>query len=279
MSRLNLYIDVDVFRKHFAGSATLDTDDAAGIERVIEAASRRVDEATRRHFYALTDTIVLHGNGCSEIAIPDLLSATSIKLDEDGDRTFELMLAAVTDYYLLRHGYEDEDAPPATMLRLDGVNGQRLSFLARPRLIQIIGRWGFTEATESVGTAAEALDAGETGLDVADGTLYSVGQTINIDDEDMYVSAIATNTLTVTRGVNGTTDVAHLTAAPIVRYVYLSQVREAALILAGRMWKRRETSYANVIQNPIVGSYETFKFMDPDVERLLEPLIRGDRIL
>lgn len=275
----NLYADLSMFKSTYVGDATLDTADATDIERALETASRRVDEKARRIFYALTATRVLDGNGCHAMKIPDLLAATSIKLDEDGDRTFELTLASATDYYLKRHGAEDEDATPYTMLELDSVNGQRSSFLAQKRLVQIVGRWGYTEATESVGTAAEALDAGETALDVADSTLYSVGQTIKIDSEQMYVSAISTNTLTVDRGVNGTTDAAHLTAAPITRYVYTPEVQMAALMWAGRMWKRRETSYSNVIANPVVGSYEIFKLSDPDIEGLLQPHIRGDRLI
>jgi len=283
MSRANLYVDVGVFRDHFAGSSTLDTPDATGIERVLEAASRRVDEQARRHFYALTDTVVLAGNGCSTLKIPDLLAATSIKLDEDGDRTFELTLAAATDYYLVRHGHEDQDALPATMLRLDTINGQRTTLLERLRLIQIVGRWGFTEATEAVATTVNdnPLSAGALTLNVpaGKGALFSVGQTLLIESEQLYVSAIVTDALTVTRGVNGTTGAAHVQTTAISRFVYVPEVREAALILAGRMWKRRETAYANVIANPVVGSYETFKFMDPDVERLLAPLVRGDRIV
>jgi len=275
MSQLNLYADLTDFTNSYVEGAALDARDQASVLDALETASRRVDERCNRYFYAKTDTLVLHGNGASELWIPDLLSATTVKLDEDGDRTFELTLAAATDYYVERAGNDDVDGLPKTMLRLDTTNGQRAGFAGRKRLIEIAGRWGYTEETEAVGTAGEALDAAEAGLDVADGTLFAIGQTINIDDEDMYVSAISTNTLTIVRGVNGTTDVAHLTAAPIVRYVYTPAVRMAAIMWAGRMWKRRETAYSNVIANPVVGSFEVWKMADPDIEGLLQPLVRG----
>ena len=80
------------------------------------------------------------------------------------------------------------------------------------------------------------------------------------------------------RAQNGTTAAAH-SAVAVNRYVYTAEIREAALILASRGWKRRESSYANVVDNPVVGSYQIFKQYDPDVEALLAPFIRGDRIV
>ena len=55
----------------------------------------------------------------------------------------------------------------------------------------------------------EALDASETGVDVDSGAVFKVGQTIQVDSEQMYISAISTNTLTVTRGYNGSTAATH----------------------------------------------------------------------
>jgi len=58
---------------------------------------------------------------------------------------------------------------------------------------------------DNAGTLAEALDASETGVDVADGSLFAVGDVITTGSEDMTVVSISTNTLTVTRGSNSTT--------------------------------------------------------------------------
>ena len=56
---------------------------------------------------------------------------------------------------------------------------------------------------------AEALDATETGVDVGDGTLFNVGDGIQVEDEIMLVTAIVTNTLTVTRAIQSTTAATH----------------------------------------------------------------------
>ncbi len=276
----NLYADLKQFTRRFAENVTLDAVDIAEIEQVMEAASRRVDWFCHRRFYVLTGTRVRHGNGQNALRIPDLVGETTIKLDEDGDRAFELTLTQGTDYYLLRHGFEDEDDTPFTLLRLDPVNGQRSIFARRLRLVEIVGRWGFKEDKETLTSQlAEDLDTTETAVDVDDGTEFAVGQTYQIDDEDNYVQAISTNTLTVERAVNGTTAATHSTNAPIQRFVWIPAVREATLILAARLWKRRETGYANTVVNPTVGTFETFRKSDPDVAALLGPYVRGDALV
>jgi hypothetical protein len=49
-----------------------------------------------------------------------------------------------------------------------------------------------------------------------------------------------TDSLTVVRGVNGTTAATHLTASAIARYVYDPRVRDVALRLFMRRWKARD---------------------------------------
>jgi len=55
----------------------------------------------------------------------------------------------------------------------------------------------------------EALDTTETAVDVDEGGQFSVNEMIQIDDEIMLITAISTNTLTVTRGYRDTTAANH----------------------------------------------------------------------
>lgn len=270
---LNLYADVAAFRRRFANSATLDSGDQVEVLRVLEAASREIDDYTRRTFYAETATRYFDGNGRAELWLPlskdgDLLSVTTLKVDEDGDGVYELTLAANTDYWLW-----PDNVTPKNRIDINLNSTQLSAFPCGRRRVEIVGSWGYTAATEiPAATLNEDLDSSEVGVDVAAGTgaLFEVGQTILIDAEQMYISAIATDTLTVTRGVNGTTAAAHTdTNQLIYRYVYIPEVAEAALIQAGRLWKRREAAYANIIQNPLTGGMEMIKGMDPDVMALL----------
>jgi hypothetical protein len=276
---MNLYADLVAFQELFVHAITLDATDRDAVLRALEAGSRRVDNMTGRAFFAETATRILDGKGRSWQWIPDLLAATTIKLDEDGDRTFELTLVAGTDYYLKRRGYKDEDALPATTLELDAINGQRGVLQHRRRLIELVGRWGFTEETETVeasGTAITGTLANASDLTLAtsaDADL-AIGQTLKLEDEQVYISGGTTSPWTVVREVNGTTAAAHAAVA-VNRYVYVPGVVTAALIIAGRLIKRRDASYANVSENLVSGVTTKFFSFDPDVDGLLSEYVRG----
>ncbi|KPJ64876.1 hypothetical protein AMK68_00130 [candidate division KD3-62 bacterium DG_56] len=275
----NLYADVGHFRKAYANSSALDTDDQTGILRVLRAVSRAIDDYCGRHFYALTATRYFDGNGGGLLPVPDLLhdANTAVKLDEDTDGTYELTLTDPTDYWPIRYGADDQDGDPTTALRLNRRAGSRSAFLGLPRLVEIAGIWGYTDATEDSGDTVQndpSISAAATSLTVGDGGNFEVGQTLLIGSEQLYISAIDSNTLTVARGVNGTTAAIHLKDVAISRFVYVPEIVEATLIQAGRIWKRRDTSYSTIIQEPGLGTIEVYKGLDPDVRMFLAPFRR-----
>ena len=57
---------------------------------------------------------------------------------------------------------------------------------------------------------AEALDATETAIDVDDAAWFEVGDTIRIDSEIVKIESIASNTLTVQRGMDGSVAATHV---------------------------------------------------------------------
>ena len=70
----------------------------------------------------------------------------------------------------------------------------------------------FTALKNGAGTAilaAEALDDSETAVDVDANHAITAGRIIKADNEEMLVTGVSTNTLTVTRGHNGTTAATH----------------------------------------------------------------------
>lgn len=72
------------------------------------------------------------------------------------------------------------------------------------------------EADNTSTTLTEDLDTSETGVDVtAASNLGTVPFVISIDNEQMLVTSIASNTLTVTRGYNSTTAAAHSNGATV----------------------------------------------------------------
>ena len=66
-----------------------------------------------------------------------------------------------------------------------------------------------TQADGSANLLNEALDNSETDVDVDDGTVFTSGDHIKVDNEIMKVSSVSSNTLTVIRGAMSTTAVTH----------------------------------------------------------------------
>ena len=77
----------------------------------------------------------------------------------------------------------------------------------------------FVRAKESDGdnvSAAEAISTSETGIDVSNASNLTSYDVIRIDNEEMNITSISSNTLTVQRGFNGTSAVAHDNASAVL---------------------------------------------------------------
>jgi hypothetical protein len=82
------------------------------------------------------------------------------------------------------------------------------------------------------------------------------------------VDGIATNTLTVRRGQNGTTAATHLSGAAITVLTPPEAVREACLLLAARLWNRKDAVFG--VKGPSQFGQVVEKVPDdPDVVGLL----------
>ena len=88
------------------------TDDTV-IRKIVESASRSIDNYCNRIF--VTQTATKYLDGATKLWLPDLLSITTLKTDEGNDGTYENTYAT-TDYYLYGVGLEDTLIPS---LKLD----------------------------------------------------------------------------------------------------------------------------------------------------------------
>lgn len=247
---------------------------------LIEDISRLVDDLCGRHFYTLETTRKYDGGGGPELLIDDLISvdASGFKTDETQDRTFETTWAT-TDYLLTPN-----NADPATSGNprsrpywkvIVDPSGSKGVFTRGLQTVQIAGQWGWwrhlKRATETADVIADA-----TTTDVAltpARTDILPGHTILIESEQMWVQSARGDTLTVVRGVNGTTAVSHSGTDVIDIYEYPPAIREATLIQASRIWRRRESAFANVVGFPD-GSTQIFSGLDKDVQNNLFPFQR-----
>jgi hypothetical protein len=72
--------------------------------------------------------------------------------------------------------------------------------------------------TDSTANTNEAVDASEDAIDVTDGAQLNIGEVIRIDNEQMLVNDILSNTVIVERGFNGTQRTTHNTSTDINVY-------------------------------------------------------------
>ena len=233
---------------------TATTDDVT-IRKIVEAASRSIDQYTNRTFVTSTATKIFDGN--VELWIPDLLSITTLKTDEDGDYDYDNTYDT-GDYILYGVGIEDTlNTYPKIRIEIDP-NGDYSSFASGYKKgVQIAGVWGYGDgisATPYIAdtTITEDLTAGESAIDVTAVTNLSAGQLILIGSEQYYIYSIATTTLTVEPGVNGTTQAIHSSGATIYIYQYPSDIRQACIDLSVALYQNRSKQG---LQSEHIGDY------------------------
>jgi len=227
---------------------TSTTDDTV-MRKMCEAASRSIDRYTNRFFHTLTET--KYFDGAKTLWVPDLLSVTTLKTDEDGDGTFENTFdgtALTGDYIKYGGGIEDSlNVFPKTRLEIDP-EGDYGSFANGVRQgVQIVGTWGYGDGISAtpyiVDTTLSAAITTTTATTctVTAVTNLSAGNTILIDSEQMYIYSISTLTLTVERGVNGTTAATHSITSSNYLYIYQypADIRQACIDLGVALYQNR----------------------------------------
>lgn len=122
-----------------------DTQDAR-IERVIEAASRRVDTITGRSFYLTEEETRYYDVGDGMVVdVDDLATITSIATD-DGNLTYPIVWAT-TDYDLLPYNAASLGRPYSA---IQVASQGRYAFPRGARTLRIVGTFGWTEPPSDV---------------------------------------------------------------------------------------------------------------------------------
>jgi hypothetical protein len=239
--------------------------------QLLASVSDWVDGYCNRHFYPRIETLYFDvPNQSRELEVPDLISVTSLKDDEDQDGTFENTWSS-NDYQLYpinaqptQHWGKPYYQARASMLSSgDHEDG----FPPGQKVIEIAGLWGYRRYLEDSGAdinEGATFQASDTTLTVTDGTKFSIGQTIYTLTgltEQMLVTNIATNDLTVVRGLNGTTAGAISNSTNLYILRVPPSVERAALITAARIYTRATTFEPFYVDADV----------DTDVRLLLEP--------
>lgn len=236
---MHVYASLTEFKNFIQeNGATVRTSTTDDVEMLglLESVSRRIDEWTARGsgFGPVTATRYFDTNLERELFLDDDVSSAAAVVTLGGST-----LTNLTDYDLIRGDGKYGD-PPYRRIRMP--DGSNLGY-GRKNLT-IAGTWGYPVVTRVLTpTTAEALDASETEIDVSALTGISVGMTLLIESEQVYVRATTdstTDSITVDRGVNGTTAAIHDTAKAITRFVYDARVVDACKRVALRRWRARD---------------------------------------
>ena len=239
------YISLDALKDELGIASATTTYDAM-LKRQIERASMWLERETGRMFYPVTATRAFDvPEDVPRQAIwlfDDLLAVTSITDDQGSVDSGEYFL------YPANH-------PPYQRIELLSSSRQWVWTDSRQQAVSIAGRWGYSEQTldtgVTLGAAVESTTA--TSITVSDGALIEVGWCLLIGSEQLFVSAVSDNTVTVQRGNNGTTAATHADGATILRYVPDPAAEECVILIASLAYNMRQ---AAGVKSQVIGDYE-----------------------
>ena len=263
MATRHTYASADDLRDYLAGTSYSSgwTADAGSLRRVLESASRRIDQyceggtfgpLTETRYYDIgsgsliqspqyavlagTDDIATTVSLASVIPLDGwLISTTTVTAYDDTDRGGSTVLTEghANDFFLMPYNVN-----PKTIFKLNEDTSNTLD--AGQQTLSILGSWGYTADTLSVTTADAIGSTSSTSVSVTSAADLGPAQTVLIDSEQLYITAISGNTLTVQRGVNGTTAATHSGGAGLTRYDYPELVVQACLDIAKLTFRNRD---------------------------------------
>jgi hypothetical protein len=260
---MNYYADLYHLKKLLG---TPDSDDDLALMAELGAASRHIEQETGRAFSGIQAERYFAGAGRSLFLNDDVLAISEISVN-DGDDTFTAMAAA--DYHL-----RPQNSFPKAWLEINPLG----DFTAFPRMtngVKIVGLFGYGasaapyRASGVTGTVATTMG---TTLTLSAAGVIRSGMTILCESEQMFVEDVSTDpestTVTVQRGVNGTTAAIH-SAKDVNIWEYPADITKACLITAMRWWKRKDSAFQTVVGTPELGQVNIYKGLDPDVVQIL----------
>ncbi len=270
MAVRHTYATSDDLRDYLAGTSYSSgwTSDANAIRRILEAASRRIDDycgggsfgpQTQTRYYdignnalrqssqyqtlSVTDDLVTTNSSSGVVPLDGwFVSPTTVTAYGGTDRATSETLTEgyANDFFLMPYNFS-----PKTILKLNEDTTKGLD--AGQQTLSILGSWGYTADTLSVTTSDAISSTTATSVSVTSASNLGPAQAILIDSEQMYITAISGNTLTVERGVNGTTAATHSGGATVYRFDYESLVVQGCLDLSKIVFRDRDMGAASSI--------------------------------
>lgn len=265
------YASTDDLRDYLAGTSYSSnwTSDSNIIARIVEASSRRIDNhvgmqsfgprietryydigagSLRESPQNIRNTTTRENlgftSGFTNAIILDawLISATTVTSYTQTDRSDSEVL---TEGYNADYWLTPYNASPKVEIKLN--EDSTKAFHAGQQTLAITGNWGYQGDIVSVTTADAVSSTTATSISVSSATDFGAAQTIKIDSEQMYITSISGNTLTVERGVNGTTAATHSGGATASRFEYPELVIQVCLDLSKIFFRDRDMGVVQAI--------------------------------
>ena len=245
--------------------------DDATLWHLLHVASRIVDGHCGRRFYVSNESKRFDVIDRDGVMLDDLIEIGQVVEDWDGDGVFERTRHR-SDYELYPLGAHPKSAHgyPFHVMRLRH-RSKAKCFPQGRATMQITGRWGYRSHFVSPGRYVSNSGATVTqyskSIRVDKDTDLAAGQTILIDNEQMFVTQVGSGLLNVMRGINGTSAAQHLDASEVKVLQFPAEVVEATLLTAVRRWHLRDGE----IDVSDDGNTTTTLVCDPtaDVKRML----------
>lgn len=200
----------------------------------LEFASREIDLTCHRHFFSESATRYFDLRGTKPNLLDDMLSISAFKVDTERDGTYDGQTwVEETDFWLLPNNNW-----PKTRIEATPFGSFALADIHRG--LKLTGDFGYGDGKSatpweaSAETITVATAAGTTLTAITAGIILA-GQTILVESEQIYISAVSGNDLTAERGVNGTTAAQHSAKAASVAQ-YPAQIRKTAAYLAATLY-------------------------------------------
>ena len=265
------YANVSNLRDYLAGTSYSSnwTADTVSLRRILQSGSRRMDSyvggglltswgpyTQTRYFdvgmgsYLLNDPRIIGPSGSlmpsdkiiNTVPLGSWCNAiTSVTSYSGTDRaTSETLTEGYANDYFL----EPYSSDPKLFLKMNIDSTKSLS--SGQQTLAIAGTWGWQNTTKDTTTLSALISSTTaTTITVTAATDLSEGNTLLIGTEQMYVQSISGTTLTVIRGVHGSTAATHSNGADLAVYTYPEDVVQVCLDLGHIIYRDRDIGFSD----------------------------------
>ena len=269
------YADTNDFRDWIAGSNFAGTwsTDTNVIRRILETASRRMDAyvggdslnsfgpVTQTRTYDLGKNSYLRNDPRSvgplmtieprdtvinQIPLGGwLASVTSVTVYDDTERSGSTSWTegVANDYLLVPY-----NSQPYFILKMNEDTTKTLE--GGQKTLAVAGVWGWSDTSTTPTTLSAGVNATVTTVPVTAATDLSAGSTIRVGTEQMFVTSVSSNDLTVVRGVHGTTAATHSSSDDVEKITFNSVAQQVCLDLAHIIYRDRDLGFNDRIESP-----------------------------